>query len=357
LPTENAEAVQADFDGWVTHYQPVGPDEFALVEDIARAHLRLRRCARREAAVISSQVRSAQEVWNNEQEDRLVAWTALLAHDPARAVRELKRFGAGRRWLIDRWRFLAQWFVRDGYCHTPKLVDEAIRLLGMSVDYPEMGPLLGFKFKLWCVLGNPVLNQDVLDWLMSNAVLHPDYFAEHGHDLPDPEVCREEVQRTVAAEITALELDEEEWLPDERAEANGACERALLPADGPESRLALRYETTTRATRDKALKMLEHLQNERFAVEAVADDAPALEPTADTPTEPAPNEPDTPPEPQPSADDPVPCASSTETNSDDVNAGPIGIEAIEKIVAIETTERPGSAIAIVTPAGADSPPA
>ena len=59
LPIENADDLQNQFDEWVASYLPVGPAEFAMVEEIAHAQLRLRRCRRSEGAVVELQVNTA----------------------------------------------------------------------------------------------------------------------------------------------------------------------------------------------------------------------------------------------------------------------------------------------------------
>src|SRR4051794_18382661 len=71
LPGEDPVALAADLDDWVDHYQPVGPAERVLVEEAARAALRLRRCAAYETALLSDQARTAPADWHAVQEDRL----------------------------------------------------------------------------------------------------------------------------------------------------------------------------------------------------------------------------------------------------------------------------------------------
>ena len=71
-PTRTPTTFQDQFDEWVEPHQPVGPAEFAaLVEEIAVAQLRLRRCRTREAAVLELQVGAADEVWATKEVGRL----------------------------------------------------------------------------------------------------------------------------------------------------------------------------------------------------------------------------------------------------------------------------------------------
>ena len=217
LPTETAEDLQNQFDEWVEQYQPVGIAEFALVEDIAKNQLRLSRCTRREAAIIEMQVRCAYRDWSNEQEDRLTALRQVLAADPAKTVRALSRFGAGRRWMIDRWKSFARWFERDGYCKTPALVEEAVRLLGGDPNKLKTGPLAAYQFRLCCTGARPTPDPGYVAWLLSDAAMHPDHHAEYGGALPPTEFCRNQVRLIVAKQIEALEQEEQDWRADESA--------------------------------------------------------------------------------------------------------------------------------------------
>ena len=155
LPGEDAGTLQTQFGDWFAEYQPVGPAEVAMVREIALATLKLDRLARRETAVVTSQMLDAKQHWVHDQEDRLAALKALLLTDPATAVRELKRFGPGRRWVIDRWKFLSQWFLKDGYSAAPGLTDEAIRLMGVDPNRIKTGTLDAYKFQLYSALLRP----------------------------------------------------------------------------------------------------------------------------------------------------------------------------------------------------------
>src|SRR5436309_647175 len=55
LPHEDPSAVAAQVFDWIDHYQPDGPAELVLVEEAARAALRLRRCAAAEVALLEAQ--------------------------------------------------------------------------------------------------------------------------------------------------------------------------------------------------------------------------------------------------------------------------------------------------------------
>ena len=358
LPIENADDLQNQFDEWVASYQPVGPAEFAMVEEIAHAQLRLRRCRRSEGAVVELQVNTAYRTWSDAQDDRLSALQQLLAVDPAAAVRQLRRFGPGRRYMIDRWKRLGRWFLRDGYCGTTALVEEAVRLLGADPKRLPAGPPVAYEFRVCCTGARPVRDETYLAWLLSDAAIHPEYHAEYGRAVPETDDCRDMVRKIVTAQIEALEQEEDDWRADEQAEAAGACLRAQVPCDGPDTKLTLRYEAQARGALHKALKALDVLQDARYAAESGEPDVIAL---ADAPPEPLPsvarNEPDTPPESPLSADIQTSCDSSTEANPAAVTTATLTVEEVAGVVAVATTEIDTTIPPIVTPEMAESPPA
>src|SRR5947209_3258253 len=79
--------------------RPESPGRRALLDRAVLATLQLRRNARFQAEELSHQVRSADERFEREQDDRVEALKARLDEDPATAVRELRRSAAGCRWL------------------------------------------------------------------------------------------------------------------------------------------------------------------------------------------------------------------------------------------------------------------
>ena len=100
--------------------------------------------------------------------------------------------------------------------------------------------------------------------------MHEDYHAENdGRILPYAAYCQAEVRRIVLHEIGQWEQDEARGLPFERDESSMAL-LAQVPADSADAKLALRYESMARSALHKSLKELERLQDERYAVEALA---------------------------------------------------------------------------------------
>ena len=312
LPIEDADDLQNQFDEWVASYPAGRPRR---VRDGRRDRRRAVPAPplspRWRTPVVELQVNTAYRTWSDAQDDRLHALQALLAVDPAAAVRQLRRLGSGRRYLIDRWKRLGRWFLRDGYCGTTALVEEAVRLLGADPKRLPAGPPVAYEFRLCCTGARPVRDETYLAWLLTDAAIHPEYHAEYGRSAPETDDCRDMVRKIVAAQIEALEQEEDDWRADEQAEAAGACLRAQVPCDGPDTKLTLRYEAQARGALHKALKALDVLQDARFAAESEAGDTP-LEPLPSV----ARNEPETPQEPQPSAVPETSCDASTDTDTD-----------------------------------------
>ena len=239
LPIENADDLQNQFDGWVASYLPVGPAEFAMVEEIAHAQLRLRRCRRSEGAVVELQVNTAYRTWSDAQDDRLHALQALLAVDPAAAVRQLRRFGPGRRYMIDRWKRLGRWFLRDGYCGTTALVEEAVRLLGADPKRLPAGSPVAYEFRVCCT-GSAAGPGRGLPHLAAHRRGDPSRISRRiwpFGPLRDRRLPRRMVRKIVAAQDRGPGARGGRLARGrEQAEVAGACLRALpVPSDGPDA--------------------------------------------------------------------------------------------------------------------------
>jgi len=358
---EDADDVQAQFDEWVEHYQPVGPAEFALVEDIALSHLRLRRCRSRETAVVEHQIEDVYKAWCGVQTKRIGAAQALLATHPAAAVHDLKQFCEGRRWLIDHWTRLCMGLYQSHYDCAPARLDQFVRLLGGDPARLAAGPLAAFKFHLACTAARPAADPKAVAELLTDAAIHPAYRAEFGREVPTSEECRLIIGRIIAEELDALNREEDNAQDDDRDEVSNAFRRVQLPFDCPDNKLALRYETVARSSLAKALKLLDHLQDERYAVEAERAADPDLIALADSPPGPvfpvARNEPEPPQEPQSSPDSETSCDPSTATNPDAPKGEPIMVAVDAGIIGIEVPAGVALAAPVMTLEVAASPPA
>src|SRR3954454_21619237 len=88
-------------------------------------------------AALSEQVMSAEKRWDEAREDEVVALVKLLDTEPGAAVARLRRTGHGCRWLIARWKGLAERLEApesEGGGWGPADCLEAIRLQGQFAD-------------------------------------------------------------------------------------------------------------------------------------------------------------------------------------------------------------------------------
>ena len=148
LPDEQLDGVEAQANAWTEACQPQGHDEETLVGQLTLTSLRLARIARAEAATLSEQVRNARTDWHKTQEYKLVECTRLLRTDPAIALIDLKSFGAGVEWMIEKWLGLQDAFKRFECWNTLALIKDAIRLQGGDPEQMRYEPLPMQEFAL-----------------------------------------------------------------------------------------------------------------------------------------------------------------------------------------------------------------
>ena len=139
LPNEDAEAVRIRQQEWNDYYRPRSPAAQHLVTECVRATLLADHCHAAHHAALAKQVREATARWDADRDEEVARLTALLADDPATAVRLLRRSAAGCRWLIARWEELAGALKRRG-SWAPAECEEATRLRGFR---PEVEHLAG----------------------------------------------------------------------------------------------------------------------------------------------------------------------------------------------------------------------
>src|SRR3954470_22299673 len=254
LPTEDAALLQEKLAWWNDHYQPETPGECELIAMAVSASVQRDRSRRYLTAALTEQVLSAEKHWDEACEDEVLALVKLLDEEPGAAVARLRRTGHGCRWLIARWRGLAERLdapESEGGGWGPADCLEAIRLQGQFADpehldgSPEASATRHYFEVLFpdSVLGGyaggPV---DIRDILKS-----PGWGKPKGAG-PDPEeVARQaEARRWLSATIARQLHDLEAWeaIVREAFDAPSralAKERALL-LEGPAGSNWQRYE-------------------------------------------------------------------------------------------------------------------
>src|SRR3954454_12243188 len=108
LPVEDATLLEEKLRSWVEHYEPSTPGECELIAMAVSASVQRDRSRRYLTAALTEQVLSAEKRWDEAREDEVLALVKLLDQEPGAAVARLKRTGHGCRWLIARWKGLAE---------------------------------------------------------------------------------------------------------------------------------------------------------------------------------------------------------------------------------------------------------
>lgn len=291
LPSEDKDVVAQQVNVWVDFYQPEEPGEMVLVEEAAKAALTLRRCTRHEKSILEDQAADIDKNWREAGEDRAAELRNLLATDPAKAARELKRSYHGVLWLITRWQVFEKLVKAKGYFGNSELTREAVRLLGCDPDKPREFPLIGYKLLISDASAWETPNEDYLDRLLDGKKIHAEYRAIHGDQTVAQAVARENVRTIVANELAALHrlLSGHEQREIERL--GRAKDRAVVPEDGRETRLLLRYHKAAEVAFHKSYKELRKIRAERLADEPASAPIPAsatLETVPPVAVEPAP---------------------------------------------------------------------
>jgi hypothetical protein len=114
LPGEDPTELRALLDQWYAAYQPVSPAEWHLVDMAVWDLIQIRRCRRCQEAVEEKLTREIRNRWWIDQENQVEKLKTMLAHQPAAAVAELKRFASGCAWLIDCWTWLESLVEKEG---------------------------------------------------------------------------------------------------------------------------------------------------------------------------------------------------------------------------------------------------
>lgn len=247
IPDEDVAAVQERIELFEACLKPKNDVARFLANRVAVLSVRMDRCVRQEAAMITRDMTRAE---TNEAEDRaddLADLIVLTEKEPAEAVRNLERSGEGIDWLIGSWRGVLSYLFDPKY---PRFIlDKAQRLIGGKPD-PRLSALTV------AMAGNfNELRAD--DW----------------PNLPDSErqqAVRDELKRFVESQITRLEvlkanLDHEAIARD-RA---GAKARAIFDPS-KEATLARKYEAAAERGLYKALQQIDRINAEVDEVENVA---------------------------------------------------------------------------------------
>ena len=268
LPDENAEDIQAHVDLWLNSCQPETAVEASTVSQAAVAMLQLNRFHKAQQAITADQTRYAASHWDQERKTRLDMALIRLANDPRSAIRELKSFGLGVRWLLKRWRELRAIFQQHGCWNNFGLILDAVRLSGFNPTKLKSEPIEAFEIAIIAVYAWPEpRDKSAIHEL--EEMMPPEFLGIHGGAAAlDRTVAQAGLGTIIKGQILELEMLHAEFQPlDEQSRAEAHL-RALAPADTPRNKLLLRYQTASSSVLNRTTKMLEALKAAREKAEA-----------------------------------------------------------------------------------------
>ncbi len=137
LPGEDAEVVEARFEALAEDLGARGERDRILAHRAAFLALRLERCARFEAAMVTDAIRFAGRTFDDERRAAVEDAVARLPKEPATSLRRLGRTAEGVDWLIEAWDRLAG-DLADLGLFTFEHVVRAENLLGRRADEPGL---------------------------------------------------------------------------------------------------------------------------------------------------------------------------------------------------------------------------
>ena len=295
-PGEDPDEVRAKADYWRQTFKPQGAGEEALVKQLALAERRLDRISDIELATIDDQVRDAEVHWVADQRLRLVKLQRMLRSDRMTAIIKLQSFGAGVRWLLERWEIFEEEFNQSQCWTSVETIREAISLRGTHDERVSSG----YEFAHLAVscVENVKNNHELIHFLEN--------YYDNGHASIDTVSGMKRLVNSMASYITdecisragvrersvaearrtmrawldrqlaeLRELDEHFRESDAQARANASV-RAMAPEDTRQNRLMLRYMRSAELAMDRAMKSLTKLQKERknAAEKAAKNDLP-----------------------------------------------------------------------------------
>ena len=135
IPGEDPKVVEARFEALADDLQVRGERERILAHRAAFLALRLERCARYEAAVISDRVRFAGTYFDDARKADVETAVARLSREPMTSLRKLGRTLEGANWLVGAWERLLEDLDCLGSFEL-KSVIRAEHLMGRKSDEP-----------------------------------------------------------------------------------------------------------------------------------------------------------------------------------------------------------------------------
>jgi hypothetical protein len=257
LGAERPEALRERLEDAYAAYAPRSLTAVALVDQAVVAQLEIERCHRRRAVLRAAKVRTALRDFDRAQEDEVDRLRRMLDGDPWAAVTGLKRFGAGVRFLMERWELLGRHLEQDGSLYGCDRI-EAIQLQGLSAMVDDLYiSEQAYWTWVWALAAQPDPKERDIALVLDRRVM-PKRLQDMDHPVwpRDREESRAKLQQLVADALARLRPLEVELRTgyDEPARAE-AVERALARVDRDEQQLLrdLRSHERSLAQAHKAL--------------------------------------------------------------------------------------------------------
>ena len=293
LPGENPDEIRARAEEFHQTWQPQGASERVLVDEIALAALRMDRIAETENDILTGQILVAEAQWDLEQNTRLDKFRRMLKRDRITAILNLRSFGAGVSWLLEKWKVLDAAFTRHQGWKSVTVIREAILHRGMHDESLSSGYEFAHlavsciedhesKKELVHFLGN--YHDECRAYIDSPDTMKQflDSMASYITDDCQSRAGVRELSVTEARRTMRIWLDRQmadlRELDGRFREADakmraGATVRARTPDDTPKNRVLMRYMKSAELAYDRGVKTLTQLQKERKNAAEEAEEA------------------------------------------------------------------------------------
>ena len=247
LPNEDpAIALERAF-CWNDFYQPQSPAAQHLVNECVRATLLSDRVAHFHDHQLANQVRHAKSNWEQEQDDETQQHLALMEHEPARAVRLLKRTHYGCTTLLMRWEALKKQFEMAGHWE-PSEADEAMRMVGCVPELDQLQASVdGFLICVMNALSTEPRNVSRILEICAPKNVPPVLKTMIDEERrPNLATARDWVRAVFNKELEDIRTLGKQWQERDFAARREAVDRATILTDETTARLFLRYHSESR---------------------------------------------------------------------------------------------------------------
>ena len=236
-----------------------------------------------EEAVLAAQFHNADFLWDREQKSELIKYRRMLKHDRLTAMLNLRSFGAGVSWLLEKWKVFDAAFTRNQCWTSVAVIRDAILLRGEHDEQISSGYELAhlavscaeedqnkkalvhflenYHDECRAYIDNPETMKKFLDSMAS--YITDDCQSRAGVRELSVVEARRTMRTWLDRQIADLkELDRHFRDADALARA-GAKALSLVLDDTPKHRLLMRYMRSAEMAQNRAMRMLATLQRER----------------------------------------------------------------------------------------------